>query len=135
MSAAPNVLDPAASPEHRPFREAARAGRFVIPVCRPCGKAHWYPRGRCPFCFGAEIDWQEASGEGVIYSYSVMRRASPPYAIAYVILAEGPAVLTSIVDSDFQDLRIGAAVQVVMTQVADGMYFPFFRLKRAAGGR
>jgi uncharacterized OB-fold protein len=126
MSAA--VLDPTASPEHRPFREAARAGRFVIPACRSCAKAHWYPRGRCPFCFSAEIDWKEASGEGVIYSYSVMRRASPPHAIAYVTLAEGPSVLTSIVDSDFAHLKIGAAVRLVMRQVAEGMYFPFFRL-------
>jgi uncharacterized OB-fold protein len=127
MSAA--VLDPAASPEHLPFREAARSGRFVIPVCRSCAKPHWYPRGRCPFCFGAEIEWKEASGEGVIYSYSVMRRASPPYATAYVTLAEGPSVLTSIIDSDLRDLKIGAAVQVVMKEVADGMYFPFFRLR------
>ena len=43
-----------ASPEHAPFRAAARAGRFVIPTCRTCGKAHWYPRGRCPFCFGGD---------------------------------------------------------------------------------
>ena len=131
MSAA--VLDPAASPEHRPFREAARSGRFVIPVCRSCGKAHWYPRALCPFCFSADIDWRQASGAGVIYSYSVMRRASPPHAIAYVTLAEGPSVLTSIIDSDFAQLRIGAAVEVVLREVADGMFFPFFRLRPRAG--
>jgi uncharacterized OB-fold protein len=129
MSGPPSVLDPAASPEHAPFRDAARAGRFVIPVCRACGKAHWYPRARCPFCFGNEIDWREASGAGVIYSYSVMRRATPPSAIAYVTLPEGPSVLTSIVDSDFAQLAIGAAVRVVLKEVADGMYFPFFRLE------
>jgi uncharacterized protein len=129
MSAAPNVLDPAASPEHAPFREAARAGRFVIPTCRACGEAHWYPRGRCPFCFSGEIEWKDASGEGVIYSWSVMRRAAPPYATAYVTLAEGPSVLTSIVDSDFARLEIGAAVEVVLREVADGMFFPFFKLK------
>ena len=131
MSAA--VLDPAASPEHLPFREAARSGRFVVPVCRSCGKAHWYPRALCPFCFGADIDWRQASGAGVIYSFSVMRRASPPHAIAYVTLVEGPSVLTSIVDSDFAQLRIDAAVEVVLREVADGMFFPFFRLRPRAG--
>jgi uncharacterized OB-fold protein len=128
MTAA-GVLDPAASPEHAAFREAARAGRLVIPVCRACGKAHWYPRVICPFCFRAEIDWKDASGTGVIYSYSVMRRASPPYAIAYVTLPEGPSLLTSIIDSDFAQLKIGAAVKVVLKEVAEGMFFPFFRLK------
>ena len=129
MSAAGGVLDPSASPEQAPFREAARAGRFVIPLCRACGKTHWYPRGQCPFCFAAEIDWKDAKGAGVIYSYSVMRRASPPHAIAYVTLAEGPTVLTSIVDSDFARLKIGAAVEVVLKEVAEGMFFPFFRLR------
>jgi uncharacterized OB-fold protein len=127
---APKILDPAASPEHAAFREAARAGRFVIPVCRSCGKAHWYPRARCPFCVDGEIEWREASGEGTVYSWSVTQRVSPPHAIAYVTLAEGPSVLTSIVDSDLQDLKIGAAVEVVLTEVEDGMFFPFFRLKR-----
>jgi uncharacterized OB-fold protein len=130
MSVANSVLDPTASPEHRPFREAARAGRFVIPACRACGKPHWYPRALCPFCFSADIEWKEASGQGEIYSYSVMRRASPPYAIAYVTLAEGPSVLTSIVGADFAELRIGAPVEVVLREVAEGMFFPFFRLLR-----
>ncbi|HKA79476.1 MAG TPA: OB-fold domain-containing protein [Xanthobacteraceae bacterium] len=130
---APKVLDPIASPEHAPFRDAARAGRFVIPVCRSCGKAHWYPRARCPFCFSGEIDWRDASGQGTVYSCSVTQRASPPHAIAYVTLAEGPSVLTSIVDSDLSRLKIGAAVEVVLTEVEDGMFFPFFRLKRTAG--
>jgi uncharacterized OB-fold protein len=129
---AAKILDPAASPEHAAFREAARAGRFVIPVCRSCGKAHWYPRARCPFCFGGEIEWREASGEGTVYSWSTTQRVSPPHAIAYVTLAEGPSVLTSIVDSDLQYLKIGAAVEVVLTEVEDGMFFPFFRLKRPA---
>ena len=80
-----------------------RAGRSGTPprgavrsftVCRSCGKAHWYPRALCPFCFSADIDWRQASGAGAIYSFSVMRRASPPHAIAYVTLAEGPSVLT-----------------------------------------
>jgi uncharacterized OB-fold protein len=131
MSGATPVLDPAASPELAPFREAARAGRLVIPVCRACGRSHWYPRGVCPFCFGAEIDWQETAGDGVIYSYSVMRRATPPYAIAYVTLPEGPSVLTSIIDSDFAQLKIGAAVGVVLKEVADGMFFPFFQLRKS----
>jgi len=130
---APKVLDPAASPEHASFRDAARVGRFVIPVCLSCGKAHWYPRARCPFCFGGEIEWRDASGQGTVYSYSVTQRASPPHAIAYVTLAEGPSVLTSIVDSDLGRLQIDAAVEVVLTELDDGMFFPFFRLQRTAG--
>ena len=42
-----------------------------------------------------------------------MRRAKEPYAIAYVTLAEGPTMLTNIVDCDLDELRIGQAVAVV----------------------
>jgi uncharacterized OB-fold protein len=97
----------------------------------PAASSFRYPRTRCPFCFGGEIEWREASGAGTVYSWSVTQRASPPHAIAYVTLAEGPSVLTSIVDSDLRDLKIGAAAEVVLTEVEDGMFFPFFKLKRA----
>jgi hypothetical protein len=126
------ITPPAVNPETKPFWDAARVGRFLVPFCAACGKAHWYPRARCPFCFGGEIEWREASGEGTVYSWSTTQRVSPPHAIAYVTLAEGPSVLTSIVDSDLQYLKIGAAVEVVLTEVEDGMFFPFFRLKRPA---
>ncbi len=48
---------------------------------------------------------EQASGEGVIYSYSVMRRVDRPFAIAYVTLAEGPTMMTSLVDCDFDALK------------------------------
>ena len=42
-----------------------------------------------------------------------MRRAPVPYAIAYVTLEEGPAMLTNLVDCDFDRLAIGQKVKVV----------------------
>jgi hypothetical protein len=44
-------------------------------------------------------------------------------------LARGTTVLTSIVDADFAQLAIGATVEVVLKEVAEGVFFPFFRLK------
>ena len=83
----------------------------MIKQCAACGKAHHYPRSICPFCFSDRTEWTEASGKGTIYSYSVMRRAPVPYAIAYVTLPEGPTMLTNIVDCDFDKLKIGQAVK------------------------
>ena len=51
--------------------------------------------------------------DGTIYSWSVERRANPPYAIAFVTLAEGPTMLSTIVDCDLDAIRIGQAVRVV----------------------
>ena len=42
-----------------------------------------------------------------------MRRAPPPYAIAYVTLDEGPTMMTGIVDCDLDAIRIGQPVRVV----------------------
>ena len=118
--------DPPLTPESEPFFAAAREGRFMIRRCRACGRAHWYPRAACPFCFG-ETAWEAASGRGTIYSYSVMRRVDPPYAIAYVTLAEGPTMLTNLIDCDFDGLRIGQPVEVAFAPSAGGVPVPCFR--------
>lgn len=82
------------SPETKPFWEAAAAGRFVLPLCRKCHRTHWYPRGICPHCYSTVLDWEVSTGEGEIYSFSVNRKSKEPYVPAYVVLREGPMVLT-----------------------------------------
>ena len=94
---------------------------------RACGKAHWYPRAICPFCASDKIEWRAASGKGTIYTYSVMRRAKEPYAIAYVTLAEGPTMMTNIVDCDFDALRVGQPVSVVFKDTENGPPVPMFK--------
>ncbi len=103
---------PPQTPESAPFFAAAAEGRFLLRRCTHCHRTHWYPRAVCPFCFGATA-WEEAVGRGTIYSYSVMRRVSPQYALAYVTLDDGPTMMTNIVDCDFDALRIGQKVRVV----------------------
>jgi uncharacterized protein len=125
--AARKIPGPIVTVESAPFWNAARQGRFVVPTCGACGKAHWYPRAVCPFCGAEQIEWRAASGAGAIYSFSVMRRAKEPYAIAYVTLAEGPTMLTNIVDCDFDTLRIGQSVRVVFGETENGPPVPMFR--------
>ena len=80
------IAIPKPDPETKPFWDAAARGTLLLKRCRACGKAHYFPRPLCPFCMSEETEWIEASGKGEIYSFSVMRRAAPPYAIAYVTL-------------------------------------------------
>jgi hypothetical protein len=125
MSQAP-IPSPPANVEAEPFFAAAAEGRFLIRVCSACGKAHWYPRTICPLCFSADTAWREASGEGVIYSYTVVRRAEVPFALAYVTLKEGPAMMTHIVDCDLDALAIGQKVKLVLKPSEDGIPVPMF---------
>ena len=121
------ITSPVVNAETKAFWDAARQNRFLIPVCTACGKAHWYPRAICPFCAGDKIAWREASGRGTIYTYSVMRRVKEPYAIAHVTLAEGPTMLTNIVDCDFDKLYIGQPVAVVFQETENGPPAPMFQ--------
>ena len=122
-----NIPAPAVTIESKPFWDAATEGKFMIKRCNACGEAHWYPRALCPFCFSDETVWEESPGEGVIYSYSVMHRSpSGPYAIGYVTLAEGPAVLTNFVDVAPDGLSIGQKVKVKFQPTENGPPVPVF---------
>ncbi len=120
------VASPVVTVETQPFWNAARAGRFVVPVCTACGRVHWYPRAICPFCDSEKVEWRPASGRGTIYTFSVMRRVKQAYAIAHVTLAEGPTMLTNIIDCDFDKLSIGQAVAVVFKESENGQPVPMF---------
>ena len=109
-----------------PYWEAARAGRLLLKQCADCGKTHYYPRPLCPFCMSANTEWLEASGDGSIYSWSVERRGTPPYAIAFVSLPEGPTLLTNIVDCDLDALAIGQRVKLAF-ETRDEQPVPVFR--------
>jgi uncharacterized OB-fold protein len=116
---------PQTNPETKPFWDAAAEGRFLIGRCIVCGKAHYYPRSLCPFCFGG-ASMEEASGEGEIYTVSVTHRGAPePYAIGYVALDEGPRILTNFIDCDLDSLAIGQRVKIRWVET-EGAPLPMF---------
>src|SRR5580704_19763882 len=107
------IQAPQPNPETQAFWKAAEEDKLMIGKCTACGERHYYPRAICPFCFSDKTEWEPASGAGKIYSFSVMRRATVPYAIAYVTLSEGVSMLTNIVDCDLDKIRIGQDVRLV----------------------
>jgi uncharacterized OB-fold protein len=121
------IPDPSPTPETARFWEAAKEGTFLIRTCKRCGQAHWYPRAICPFCASDDTEWTEASGRGVIHSYSVMRRVAEPYAVAYVTLDEGPTIMTNIVDADFDAIFVGQPVELTFRLSENGFAVPMFR--------
>ena len=116
---------PQITPETREFWAAATEGRLAIGRCSRCREAHFYPRAHCPFCFSPETSLETASGAGWIYSYSVPR-APVPFAIALVTLAEGPTIMTNIVDCDLNSLAIGQPVRLIFRLSEAGQKVPVF---------
>lgn len=100
-----------------PYWEAAAEGRLLLPRCRACGRVHHHPRGLCPYCWSTDLDWVEAAGTGQVVTYSIVHQPpSPAFAVPYVLavveLAEGPRMMTNIVEVAPADVTVGMAVEV-----------------------
>ncbi|MER5530968.1 OB-fold domain-containing protein [Streptomyces sp. NPDC002677] len=90
----------------RPYWEAAAEGRLLLRRCGSCGRAHHYPREFCPHCWSEDVTWETASGRAHLYTWSVVHRNDlppfgdrVPYVAAVVDLAEGPRMMTELVDT------------------------------------
>lgn len=125
---------PVPDADSRPFWEGVANHELRIQRCRSCGRHVYYPRSICPHCHAAELDWVQASGTGVLYSYTVSRRpagpgfaADVPYVVALVDLDEGPRMMTNLVDVPPEDVAIGQRVQVDFREMSPGLTLPVFR--------
>ncbi len=132
MEATERKPAPSIDPGSAPYWEALKEGRLVLKSCEGCGKAHFYPRELCPYCHSADLSWIEASGHGLIYSFTVCRRpAGPafvdevPYVVALIDLAEGPRMMSRVV-GDPTKVAIGQHVKVLFERQPDGLVLPFF---------
>ena len=125
---------PTIDDDSQPFWAAAKEGRFLVARCGACGRAHHYPRPFCPFCWSHDVSWEEASGRATLYTHSTVHmndlppfRERLPYVAALVELAEGPRVMTNIVDCAPEDLQIGMPLQVAFRELDENITAPVFR--------
>ena len=121
----PSIPSPQPTPDTTSFWGAAAQGKLLLRRCKACDKVHYYPRPFCPFC-GGETDWEASSGRGQVYSYSAIQRADPPYMICYVMLDEGVAMMSNMVDCDLDRVHVGMRVRMVVMPSADGTPVPMF---------
>ena len=126
---------PVVDTESRPFWDAAKEKRLVIPYCPDSGKYHFFPRALDPHSGSDNIQWREVSGRGTIHTYTVARRpagpqfqADVPYVIAIVELDEGARMMTNIVGSDPAQIRIGQKVRVRFEEATAEITLPKFEL-------
>ncbi|MET4700652.1 putative OB-fold protein [Constrictibacter sp. MBR-5] len=117
---------PEPNPETKAFWDNCAAGKFTVGKCKDTGKLYWYPRALSPFTLSDNTEMVEVSGKGTIYSYSVMRRSPEMYCIAYVTLDEGTTMMTNIVDTDFDSIKVGQKVKLVFKPTDGGPPVPCF---------
>lgn len=125
----------AAFPELLPFWEAAARGVLLLPRCTGCGQVHWHPRPYCPFCRCEALQWEAAGARGTLHTFTVIARGDEPAdMLAYVALEEGVLLLTSIVDADPAELRIGMPVWLGFRATPEGRMAPVFRCQAGPCG-
>jgi len=106
--------------------------------CGGCGRYVHPPGPVCPYCLDGPLAPEAVSGRGVVHSFTVNHHewipGSAPYAIGLVTIEEQDDVrlTTNLVDCDFEDLRVGMAVEVTFEQAED-VWLPLFRPAGASG--
>lgn len=132
---------PQPTPDTQPFWDAAKRGELLIKRCKDCGKAHFYPRVMCPYCFSRNVEWEKASGRGTLHSYNINVRTAPGwendpnYIICLVDLDEGPRIMSNLrgipYDPDpvkmAQHIKIGMPVEVTFEALSEEISVPRFK--------
>lgn len=130
---------PLPTPDAGSYWQAAQDGRLSLQHCSACAKHRFPPRALCPYCQSTDMSWVDASGDGIVHSFTIVHRAPSqafravtPYVIALVDLAEGARMMTNIVGPGALDVAIGDAVEVTFEARGEqGEAIPQF--KRKAG--
>lgn len=133
---APGIPLPRPSALTRPFWDACADGRLVFQRCQGCGAAIFDPALACRTCRSRELRWEDSSGRGEVYSWTVAHRPLSPaftavYAPIIVTLDEGFQMISNLVDCEDDVLAVGLRVTVRFHRI-DDVTLPYFRPAGAA---
>ena len=117
-----------------PYWTGAALGELRIIRCHSCQFYIHPPRPACPRCMSEDVGATAVSGNGSVYSFSVMHNPGNPgfdhqlpYAVVVVELDEQPGLFTiaNIGNVTPAQISIGMPVRVVFERV-DGVVLPQF---------
>ncbi|WP_119166631.1 Zn-ribbon domain-containing OB-fold protein [Algihabitans albus] len=105
--------------------------RLEAARCRSCATPIYPQRPQCPGCGASEFDIEALSGEGELYTYTVIARGGAPaefddqqtmtgsIVVGVVELREGPRIMAQIADSEPESLTIGMPVRAEVRRLYD----------------
>ena len=132
--AEPARARPKPTPETQHFWDGTAAGELRLQRCDACANVYFPPRPFCPSCASRKVSVFKASGKGKLYSYVINHRPAapgftPPYAIAVVELAEGPRMMSNIIDCPQtpEALELDMKLEVAFEALDDKITLPVFR--------
>jgi uncharacterized OB-fold protein len=98
---------------------------LVGEICPHCDAKIFPPRDVCPNCGGEAKEAYAFSGQGEVFSYTVMHDAptgydtTTPYTVAVVKLAEGPMLTAQLTDLGEKPVEIGMPVEMVTRRIRE----------------
>lgn len=137
----PNLVPEFADPDSAAFWEACQRRELRLQRCSRCGTYIHFPAPRCYACLSTEITWEAVSGNGTVYTFTVVHHAiSPefkervPYVVAWIELEVQPGlrILSNVVGCEPEDVKIGMPVRVTFAERSPGFLVPVF-VPRADG--
>ena len=99
--------------------------------CTKCESVLFPPRAVCSTCGKGDFTPFQLSGQGEVYSYTVIAAGGAPpefmrqveaageYAVAVIALKEGPRIVAQLVDVDLQAVAVGMPVEAVFRRIYD----------------
>ena len=125
---------PQPTTETAAYWDGCRKHQLLIQRCTQCAHYQFYPRIICHACMSDSVEWMQATGQGRVRSFTVIRRAvseayaaEVPYVIALIELAEGPTMMSNVVKCDPDSVAVGMPVRVVFEKWTDEITIPKFR--------
>ena len=122
----------APSPLSRPYWDAAARGSLVYLRCEGCGLILERPVTVCGACLGRSLAWTPSSGEGSLYSWTVVWRPQHPsfqvpYAPAIVAMDEGWWHIAAVIGCEPEDQTAGMRLAVEFHPASDEITLPYYR--------
>jgi uncharacterized OB-fold protein len=123
------------------FWDAAREHRLVAQRCASCRRLRHPPRPMCPHCRSLDAELVELSGQGTVYSFSIIHYPPTPF-FDYPVLAvlvdldEGIRLVSNLVGVDPASIEgtslVGARVAVGWVSADGDAELPVFHLAEGA---
>ncbi|WP_321808848.1 Zn-ribbon domain-containing OB-fold protein [Burkholderia sp. BCC1993] len=138
-------LPASADPLEQPFWRGLAAGELRVQHCAACARWYFPPVRRCTHCPCDNLTWTKVSGRGRIWSFT---QVHPPLLAAFAPYAPFPVVLVALEESPvlrlvgnlvrapgddinrvaFEQIRVGQLVEALFEPLAEGVFWPRWRL-------
>lgn len=121
---------------NRPFWEGARRHELRMQQCLDCNHIRYPISHVCPKCLSEKAEWKRLSGRGEVFSYIVFHQVyhagfakEVPYNVAMIQLDEGPRMISNVVGTPNDQVKVGDKVEAVFDHVTEEVAIPRFRLR------